>query len=104
MRTYKKIIVPAVPECTKKVFDQILCDLCKKPGTAPSEWSTSYSSYEVNETELTVTVRQKEGYNFPEGGDGTEYVIDLCPDCFKNRLVPWFKSQGAEIKEKDWDW
>jgi len=58
----------------------------------------------VNETEVSVTVKQKEGESYPDGGSGTEYEIDLCPDCFKNRLVPWLKSEGANIGEMEWDW
>jgi len=49
-------------------------------------------------------MKQKEGSNYPEGGTGTEYEIDLCPKCFKERLVPWLKSEGAAIEEKEWDW
>jgi len=78
------------------------CDLCGKT-TKGTDWPKGFY-YEVNETEISVKIKQKEGHNFPEGGNGTEYEIDLCPDCFKDKLVPWLKSQGAKIEEKEWDW
>lgn len=36
--------------------------------------------------------------------DNVEKEVDICPDCFKNKLVPWLISQGAKIKQEDWDW
>jgi hypothetical protein len=77
------------------------CDLCGLE-TKGSDWQTGL--WEVNETEITIAIKQKEGENYPEGGSGTEHEIDLCPNCFKNKLVPWLNSQGADIKQKEWDW
>lgn len=76
------------------------CDLCGFMGD--DDWDGG--SYEVNETEISVTITQKDGDNFPSGGSGTKYEIDLCPDCFKDRLVPWLRSEGADIKQEDWYW
>lgn len=84
------------------------CDLCGKKADkdkgylSTSSWGAEI--FEINETEIKMMVRQTKGSNYPEGGSGTEYEIDLCPDCFKNRLVPWLKSQGANIEEKEWEW
>ncbi len=30
--------------------------------------------------------------------------VDLCPECFKERLLPWLDSQGAKARIEDWDW
>jgi hypothetical protein len=78
------------------------CDLCGKIAMREKDWGGS--CYDVNETEITVTVNQKKGSEYPEGGSGTAYEVDLCPDCFKDKLIPWLNSQGANLKEKDWDW
>lgn len=86
---------------TRKSLIRRSCDLCGKEAKN-DEWAAGI--YEVNETEIEILVRQKEGVNYPEGGSGTSYEIDLCPDCFKNRLVPWLKSQGASIEEQEWDY
>lgn len=85
------------------VLEEQTCDLCgakaKKPGIL---WSGGI--YDVDETEISVTIRQRSGENYPDNGSGTEHVIDLCPKCFKERLIPWLRSQGATIEEKEWDW
>ena len=53
---------------------------------------------------VCVEVRQRQGVSYPEGGSGTEIEVDLCPTCFKEKLVPWLRSQGATIEEKEWEW
>jgi hypothetical protein len=75
------------------------CDLC---GRAAKNEDWGAGSYEVNETEIEISIKQREGSSYPESGSGTEYEIDLCPDCFKGRLVPWLREQGAKIEEKEW--
>ena len=41
----------------------------------------------MEETEVEVTVRQKMGIAV-RWWFRTEYVVDICPDCFKNKLIP----------------
>jgi hypothetical protein len=79
------------------------CDLCGRPAKTDGKWGDG-GTYAVDETEVEVTVRQKDGANFPSDGSGTKVVVDLCPDCFKSRLVPWLRSQGAKIEAEEWDW
>lgn len=90
-----------IPRYVNEYVKSRRCDLCGTESKG-SEWQKG--CYEVAETEITVEVRQKEGNSYPEGGSGTKYEIDLCPKCFKNRLIPWLKSQGATIQEEEWDW
>jgi predicted alpha/beta superfamily hydrolase len=77
------------------------CDLCGREAKS-SDWDGG--CYDLNETTLKVVAKQKDGSNYPEGGYGNEYEIDLCPDCFRDRLVPWLQSQGAKITQQEWDW
>ena len=56
------------------------------------DWSKELH-YEVKETEI----RLKTGSNYPEGGSGEETTIDICPECFTEKLIPWVKSQGGGI-------
>jgi len=60
--------------------------------------------YEVNECEVRVYVKHREGENYPEGGSGTEVEVDICPKCFKEKLLPWLESQGVKVERKDWEW
>lgn len=82
-----------VPEHTEEVLDYTSCDLCKKK----IEWR---GSYVVDEVE----VRHKTGSHYPEGGMGEETRVDLCGDCFDNKLLPWLQSQGCPAHTRDWDW
>jgi len=102
MKVYETKIVPPKPQTTEKVLARTKCDLCGKESKGWNAWSGS--TFEVDETEITINIKQKEGMSFPEGGSGTEMEIDICPDCFKNKLVPWLISQGANIEENEWEW
>ena len=97
MRKYEEKTEPK----TYHTLVETTCDLC---GTVAKhgEWNSGY--YEIDETEIEVTVSQKDGSNYPGGGWGEEYKIDMCPKCFKDRLVPWLISQGAKIEPVKWDW
>ena len=79
------------------------CDLCGQESEQLNEENWDARGYDINETRITVKITQKEGSAYPEGGSGTKYDIDLCPDCFKDRLIPWLISQGAKIKQEEWD-
>lgn len=98
MQTFKKEIVP---QTTRTVQVSRTCDLC---GVDAKNILWGDFSCDFDETEVRVSVKQKEGTQYPEGGSGTECEIDICPKCFKDRLVPWLISQGANIERKDWDW
>ena len=97
MKTYEK----KTETVEREVLVGRKCDLCGKEAKC-SSWDAG--RWEVSETEIKTIVRQKEGKSYPDGGWGTEYEIDLCPDCFKNRLITWLKSEGATIVEHKWDW
>ena len=77
------------------------CDLC---GTIAKNGYWDRSNYEVNETEIEVKIKQKQGEAYPEAGWGKEILIDMCPKCFTEKLIPWLKTQGADIQETDWDY
>ena len=98
MKIYTDKVIPA---STTKVLIKRQCDLC---GASAKNEDWGASMYEVNKTEVTVAIEQKDGSSYPDGGSGDKYEIDLCPKCFKERLVPWLLSQGATIKQEEWDW
>lgn len=98
MKVYKTVDVPAT---TREVLVKRMCDLCGMESKS-CDWDAGL--YEVNETEIKITMKQKEGSSYPEGGSGTKYEIDLCPECFTQRMIPWLKSEGANIEECEWEW
>lgn len=89
-------------EVTRKErrLTKIACDIC---GTEAKNAGWGGGSYEVNEVEIDVRVHHREGEQYPEGGDGTEYTIDMCPRCFVDKLVPFVESFGRKIERKEWD-
>jgi hypothetical protein len=90
--TETKTVTKEVIEKNEKVF----CDLCNIE-SKNKRWGST--GYEVSETRI----HQREGEVYPEGGGGEEYIVDLCPTCFKEKLIPWLNSQGANLKQTDWD-
>jgi len=95
MKLYKKHVVP---RHTETRIDKLKCDLCGAESHDRDDWSAE--RYAVAET----TIQCKTGSSYPEGGSGTEYNIDLCPTCFEEKLIPWLQSQGATVKEKEWEY
>jgi hypothetical protein len=79
-------------------LDHILCELCGKKSNSSGDWGTS--SYDVNE----VDVSHRDGSSYPDGGNSTSCILDICPDCFKTKLVPWFEQQGGKPRYEENDY
>jgi len=98
MKVYETKKIPA----TKRTYVKTRkCDLCGVTANG-GEWEST-SNYYINETKIKIEIRQEEGSSYPESGYGTKYEIDLCPNCFKNQLIPWLKAQGANIQQEEWE-
>ncbi len=77
--------------------DTTTCDICKKEYRGENWERENYSSLETE-------VRMKTGYSYPDSGSGEEMTFDICPDCFKNKLIPLLlKEFGASVTITDWD-
>jgi hypothetical protein len=92
----------------RKTLDttEVKCDLCGKvaptPDEADSDWGGGVwakGSYDVQD----VVVRYKFGSSYPEGTFVDIAEFDICPDCFRDRLVPWLREQGAVGRVRDSD-
>ena len=86
-----------VPARTEKTFIKKTCDLCGAESKRYSDWPNVL--YNTSET----IVAHRVGNAFPEGGCGSEYFCDLCPDCFWSKLMPWLNEQGCEPHKKEWE-
>lgn len=93
-----------IPSRNDQVCVGLKCDLCGKVSESIHDWSIS--SHDLSETEVSIKtiIRHSDGYQYPEGGNSINYEIDICPECFMDKLVPWLKSQGADIKKTKSDW
>lgn len=97
MKVYKSVHVPAAPATTKTELHYIQCDLCERQ-TGWNNWSKE--NYEIDE----VDVAASSGDNYPEGGSRESIILDICPDCFRNKLVPWFEAQGGKPRTEESSW
>lgn len=77
------------------------CDLC---GAIAKEGNWESSAWEVAESEIEIEVRYKDGCSYPEHGSGELFNVDICPKCFREKLIPWLRSQGCKTKFEEWDW
>ena len=80
------------------VLDVLTCDMCGATTKNARNWTSNYSS------RSEVTVCFVHGDEYPEGGSGTQTCVDLCPQCFGNKLLPWLMSQGATPRLEEWSY
>lgn len=88
-----------------KVCVELTCDLCGRAAPSPDDqgrygrapWTDE--SYDVD----TVLILRESGSNYPEGSSTETESFDVCPDCWKTKVVPWFKSWGATPTIRDND-
>jgi hypothetical protein len=90
MKHYKTILEPARE---RQYETHTTCDLCGAK-------CASDENYYDDE----VTIKRREGTNYPDCGWGTETDVDMCGKCFQEKLVPWLQSQGAEVVAREWDY
>lgn len=95
----------------REVKEKVVCDLCgcdaeQKPsyreaspfeswdGAPDFEDSLDSGSYTIWEP---VEIEYEAGVRWPEGGIVQRMTIDMCPVCFRNKFLPWFKKEGGTI-------
>ena len=89
MKYTKEVVKPATTE-TRTI--KVECDLCKNE--IKRGW------YAVSE----VIIQYEHGTSYPEGGSSEIDKIDMCPECFKNKLLPWLESLGVKPRVEEIDW
>lgn len=78
---------------------KIVCDFCGAETDNPGCWPPDAGCYCVNE----VTIRLKTGEAYIETRRGKTLTVDMCPKCFREKLIPWFESQGTKAREEKWN-
>ena len=96
MKVYRTEEVPSTRIVV--VDDYIQCELCGAKSSEGKNWANMSFDFEI------VKIQHTEGTSFPEGGNKTKTCVDLCPACFKNKLLPWLKEQGASSREEEAIW
>ena len=98
MKIYEEYTIPA--KSGKRLAKRI-CELCGHEDTKDG-WDTT--TYEINDTRIDITVMQEEGESHGSEGYTSRLVVDICPTCFKEKLIPWLKEQGATLNHEELDW
>jgi hypothetical protein len=72
------------------ITDAIVCDLCKKEFKG-DEWTDD--TYHHIETKVSYNDYE----SFPDDYYTNEEIsMDICPECFKHKLIPWILKQGGQ--------
>jgi hypothetical protein len=87
-RKYKKV------QKETEELEYIECDHCHSRSVSGNNWSDE--NYSISQVRLEF----KEGYQFPgESEDVEKQWFDICPFCWKERVVPALKESGFEPME-----
>lgn len=97
MKKYKK---------TKRTIEDreltnMVCDICGYDNKHYSDWQNDPNNEGLSYFDTEVEVSYKYGTNYPEGGSGYKYDLDICPKCFMEKIVPLLKTNKKPTK---WDW
>lgn len=81
---------------TRKYIRQRTCDICDAPAYEPRHHNWTRG---VNPNTVKTTVELIESNQYPEG-ESLEAKIekDICPDCFKTRLLPWIEAERKKVE------
>ena len=78
---------------------EVRCDLCGKVAGKPGRCVGWGHGYDVEET----WIEYRSGKQYPESGFRDVIAVDICPQCFCEKLVPWLIGQGADIRKEHID-
>lgn len=78
------------------------CDMCGK--TTNRDKGVRNWTNKKWRVEKVDTLHIQEGERYPEASKGDEVNVDLCPDCFRNKLIPWLEQNGVEIEWEKYDY
>jgi len=93
MKHFKTVSFPA---STRKVHDITTCDFC---GAVCEDDDHHNSEFDY------VVIRRKSGYNYRgEDGHSSIHEVNMCPNCFDSKLVPWVIEQGVDFSKEEYDW
>lgn len=88
MKKLKKIN-KTIEETT--VVEKVICDICKKE-------CHSNSVYEASKIQIEAQI----GEVYPEGDSRTLYIIDVCKDCFLDKIKPLIEENlGIKFRTLD---
>lgn len=94
MRQYEK----QTTTYDRDVCIKMVCDVCGASVKNTESWDVR--SFQRTE----VKVKMKETESYPECGNSEITEFDVCPRCFKEKLIPAMKALGAEPSTREESW
>jgi len=98
-----KHIEERLKQVKSEVVTRLQRDICNRVAQDHLHRHTNrWSTLDLSTNETTVMMRT--GSDWPGGGSGEKVEIDICPDCFVGKLIPWVKEQGGTptVTERDY--
>jgi hypothetical protein len=86
-----------VARVTREV-DQVTCDLCGAEAARGNTWPVD--SFAIDE----ITIMRKTGRSAGSFGEINEEKVDVCPDCWVSKVVPFFEGLGAKFRGEGVQW
>jgi hypothetical protein len=92
MKIYKTV------KLSQAHLELVICDICNKESNPGGEWVEPPETAEVK-------IRFSEGIVYRDGsGQSKTYDFDLCPDCFKGKVIPALEAMCVKVEYEDFDW
>jgi len=84
------------PEKIKSQYKQVgkICDICSTYAFFDN-WDTKSG----NNSEITIEALI--GNSYPEADTRNGYAVDICPECFADKVKPAIEALGVKFKEFD---
>lgn len=78
------------------IVTHVICDLCGRETYRTTDDLPESGNWVAMSGEIhSITIVCKQGFVHDDNSEITYTIIDLCPDCFQNRLLPWLRGQGV---------
>lgn len=85
------------------VVISLTCDICGQEYEDQEKSGNDFKSIgEFHSTKVLMSNGEQLDWN--GGGWDDTIEFDICPDCFRSKLVPWFESQHAKPTLTRMDW
>lgn len=75
-----------------------ICDICGAKGYDTQWPGTQEHNYRATNVSMEL------GTHWPGSCSGIRTEVDICPKCFKEKLIPWLLSQGVKVEAKEYDY
>lgn len=94
----------------REVKEKVVCDLCGQDAELKPRYKENpfarhdglpdfddWLDCDGHTVWEPVEIEYQTGVSWQEGGSIQRLTIDMCPVCFRNKFLPWFKEEGGTI-------